>query len=67
MKRMRPLMASLAVTGLIAGGGAAIATAATSGSSTAPSSAPAKTSAPKPGRRPAHAAGARGARNCPNM
>jgi hypothetical protein len=71
MPRIRPLVATLAATGLLAGGGAAIASAATSTSSAASSTAttaPAKTmpTGPPAGAK-APPAGAKGSRNCPNM
>lgn len=64
MHRIRPLVATLAATGLLAGGGAAIASAATSTSSTASST---TTTAPAKTMPTAPPAGTKGSRHCPNM
>ena len=62
MVRIRPLVATLAATGLLAGGGAAIASAATSTSSTT-----AKTTTTSAKTMPTASRGANGSKNCPNM
>jgi hypothetical protein len=76
MRRLKPLLVTVALTGAIAGGGTAIANAATStssatGSATTTSTAPARTTppAPTPGSHapPARSGGSGSSHNCPNM
>jgi hypothetical protein len=76
MRRLKPLLVTVALTGAIAGGGAAIANAATStssttGSATTTSTAPARTAptAPTQGSHapPARSGGSGSYHSCPNM
>ena len=77
MRRLKPLLVTIAATSALVGGGAAIANAATStsstsstnGSSTTTSTAPARTAPTAPGQgdhaRPGNSGS--GSHNCPNM
>ena len=74
MRRLKPLLVTIAATSALVGGGAAIANAATStsstsGSSTTTSTAPARTAPTAPGQgnhaRPGKSGS--GSHNCPNM
>jgi len=77
MHRLKPLLVTIAATSVLAGGGAAIANAATStsstsstsGSSTTTSTAPARTAptAPRQGGHAPTGKSGSGSHNCPNM
>jgi len=74
MRRLKPLLATIAATSALAGGGAAIANAATStratsGSSATKSTAPARTATTAPGQGSHTSPGRSGSgpHNCPNM